>query len=107
MTRSEQLAVLGLAVLGGLVLFLYNTQEDQDADADDRARAQGAVEGVTWKAAYPPGHEHLALPWEIGRTLWGPHPLYCDRYGPGKFRDPLIALGWSDWIADPPSEATI
>ena len=101
MTRNEQLAVAGLGVLA-VAVFLLRTRGD-----DGPVPVQGAVEGVTWKAGYPVGHEHLALPWEIGATLWGPHPLYCDQYGPGKFRDPLIAAGWSGWIADPPSEAIL
>jgi hypothetical protein len=67
---------------------------------------QGAVDGVTWMPGYPAGHEHLAHPADIGTVLWGPHPLYCDPHGPGKYRDPMIAQGWS-WMSNPPSEATI
>jgi hypothetical protein len=100
MTRNEQLA-LGVAVIL-IAVVAWNTR-----DTVGTVPVQGAVEGVTWKAGYPVGHEHLALPWEIGSVIWGPHPIYCDRYGPGKYRDPLIAAGWSNWIADPPSEATI
>lgn len=100
MTRGE-LAAIGVA--GVTVLGILWVQSGTGAT---RAAVQGAVDGVTWKAGYPPGHEHLALPEEIGTVLWGPHPLYCDRNGPGKFRDPLIARGW-EWISDPPSEETI
>jgi hypothetical protein len=101
MTRSEWIAAGGLAAIGLAAIWW------QSGTGVTPAAVQGAVDGVTWHARYPPGHEHLALPEEIGTVLWGPHPLYCDRYGPGKYRDPLIAQGWSDWIADPPSEATI
>lgn len=69
-------------------------------------QVQGAVDGITWIPGYPAGHEHLARPEDIGSVLWGPHPLYCDPDGPGKYRDPMIAQGWG-WISDPPSEATI
>jgi hypothetical protein len=100
MTRGEWAALAGLAVVAAAVVWTSGT-------GTQAPEVQGAVEGVTWKAGYPEGHEHLALPWDIGATIWGPHPIYCDPYGPGKFRDPLIARGWDDWIADPPSEATI
>jgi hypothetical protein len=66
----------------------------------------GAVEGVRWQPGYPVGHEHLALPADIGTVLWGPHPLYCGSNRPGQYRDALIDQGWA-WISDPPSEATI
>jgi hypothetical protein len=100
MTRNEQLALGALAVLTlGAVAW-------QSGIRPRPPQVQGAVEGVTWKAGYPVGHEHLALPWDIGSVLWGPHPIYCDPDGPGKFRDPLIAQGWS-WVSDPPSESTV
>jgi hypothetical protein len=101
MTRNEQIALaVGAAAVAAYVIW-QNSQYAKGARP-----VQGAVEGVTWKAGYPVGHDHLALPWEIGATLWGPHPIYCDRDGPGKYRDPLIAQGWS-WIADNPSNETI
>ena len=102
MDRGERvgLAVALLALAAAAVLWRAGLTGGQP-------EVQGAVEGVTWKAGYPEGHEHLALPWEIGTVLWGPHPLYCDPYGPGKFRDPLIAAGWDYWVSNPPSEATI
>jgi hypothetical protein len=100
MTRNEIIALAaGAAVIG--VLWW------QSGTGATPAAVQGAVEGITWRANYPPGHEHLALPSGIGTVLWGPHPIYCDQRGPGKYRDPLIARGWADWIADPPSEETI
>ena len=99
MTRQEQLAVLGLALIGAGVVFWSMRQEDG-------MPVQGAVEGVTWRAGYPAGHEHLAKPEDIGVVIWGPHPIYTDPCGPGKFRDPLIAQGW-EWMSKPPSEATI
>jgi hypothetical protein len=101
MTRNEQLCAAGLAVALGVAVW-WNSRYTRGA-----APVQGAVEGVTWKAGYPVGHEHLALPWEIGSVIWGPHPIYCDQYGPGKYRDPLIAMGWADWIADTPQDKTI
>ena len=100
MTRNEQLAIAGLAVLAAVVVWRSGTGLEPE-------QVQGAVEGVTWKAGYPLGHEHLALPEDIGTVIWGPHPLYCKPNHPGQYRDPLIAMGWSDWISDPPSEATI
>lgn len=99
MTRDQQLilAGAGVLVLGYLALAGAGT---------DTSQTQGAVEGVTWKAGYPQGHEHLALPWDIGSVIWGPHPLYCGGNRMGKYRDPLIAQGW-EWVASPPSEETI
>jgi len=99
-TRNEQI-MLGALAVAVVTLMIWS-----GADAEATTAVQGAVEGVTWKAGYPSGHEHLAKPWEIGTVLWGPHPLYTDQYGPGKYRDPLIEQGWA-WISDPPSEATI
>jgi hypothetical protein len=99
MTRNQLLAVLALAVLAGVLVWQGGTESD-------RSEVQGAVEGVTWKAGYPAGHEHLALPWDIGTVIWGPHPLYCGNNRMGQYRDPLIAQGW-EWMASPPSEATI
>ncbi len=99
MTRGEQLALIGLAAVAAVVVW-------QGGTGPDRSEVQGAVEGVTWKAGYPEGHEHLALPWDIGTVIWGPHPLYCGRNRMGQYRDPLIAQGWG-WVSDPPSEATI
>lgn len=100
MTARERL-LLGLLLLAGAAVVIW-----QSGTKGNVPETLGAVDGVTWKAGYPEGHEHLALPWEIGTVLWGPHPIYCDPRGPGKYRDPLIAQGWG-WIADPPSEATI
>jgi hypothetical protein len=100
MTRQETMIIvtLGAVALGLAIL---------TGRADVPPPVQGAVEGVTWRPGYPAGHEHLAHPADIGTVLWGPHPIYCDPAGPGKYRDPLIARGWADWISDPPSEATI
>ena len=100
MTRQEQIAVGALVVLAAAVAAAMVIKREGPAPV------QGAVEGVTWPGGYPPGHEHLALPADIGSVIWGPHPIYCDPDGPGKFRDPLIARGW-EWISRPPSEATI
>lgn len=100
MTGQEK-AVIGVLVAVAAAIVVW-----QGGPAGNVPEVQGAVDGVTWKAGYPEGHEHLALPWDIGSVIWGPHPLYCDPHGPGKYRDPLIAQGWG-WIADPPSEATI
>jgi hypothetical protein len=100
MTRNEMIGLGALAAAAVAVMYWAG------GAGEGIANVQGAVEGVTWKAGYPSGHEHLAKPWEIGTVLWGPHPLYCDQYGPGKYRDPLIEQGWA-WISDPPSEATI
>lgn len=100
MTARERV-LLGLMLLVGAAVVIW-----QSGTEGSVPETLGAVDGVTWKAGYPEGHEHLALPWEIGSVLWGPHPIYCDPRGPGKYRDPLIARGWA-WIADPPSEATI
>jgi len=102
MTLQEKI-VLGALVLAGAGLVIWQGSQGTEGGG----AVQGAVEGVTWKAGYPQGHEHLALPWDIGTVIWGPHPLYCDPYGPGRFRDPLIAEGWSDWIANNPSDETI
>ena len=99
MTRNEQLAVVGLAVLAAIVAVQAGIKPRDPA-------VQGAVEGVTWRAGYPEGHEHLALPWDIGTVIWGPHPLYCGGNHMGQYRDPLIAQGW-EWMSNPPSEATI
>jgi hypothetical protein len=99
-TRNEQLALVGAALVVGVLLW-------QGGIKSHEPEVMGAVEGVTWKAGYPEGHEHLALPWDIGSVAWGPHPLYCGPNHPGQYRDRLIAEGWSDWISDPPSEATI
>ena len=99
MTRQEQIAVGALAVVAAGVVFWNQRREDT-------MPVQGAVEGITWRAGYPAGHEHLAKPEDIGTVIWGPHPIYCDPDGPGKFRDPLIAAGW-EWMSKPPSEATI
>jgi hypothetical protein len=101
MTRADQIAAAALGAAALAVIWLNSRY------TDGAAPVQGAVEGVTWKAGYPVGHDHLALPWEIGATLWGPHPIYCDPYGPGKYRDPLIAQGWTYWMADPPQDKTI
>lgn len=100
MTRNEQLAI------GGGVLVLVLAYLWASGSGSSAPEVQGAVEGVTWKAGYPEGHEHLALPWEIGSVIWGPHPIYCDPRGPGKYRDPLIEQGWG-WMSSPPSEETI
>jgi hypothetical protein len=101
-SREERLAILAALLVAGIALVVW-----QSGTASQAPETLGAVEGVTWKAAYPPGHEHLALPWDIGSVIWGPHPLYCGTNHPGQYRDALIDRGWADWIADPPSEATI
>jgi len=100
--NARDKALLGLLLAVGAAVVVW--QSGRRGNVPETAL--GAVDGVTWKAGYPEGHEHLALPWEIGTVLWGPHPLYCDPHGPGQYRDRLIAQGWG-WIADPPSEATI
>jgi hypothetical protein len=101
--NTKEWAVLAAVVAAAAAGIVWQAYRDPGAAGP----VQGAVEGITWKAGYPQGHEHLALPWDIGSVIWGPHPIYCDPYGPGKYRDPLIAAGWADWIANPPSEATI
>jgi hypothetical protein len=101
MTRQEQLAIAAMAAVAVGLILVYS-----GSGTAALSETQGAVDGVVWHWGYPQGHEHLAQPWEIGETLWGPHPLYCDPRGPGKYRDPLIARGW-EWISDPPSEATL
>lgn len=101
MTDSEKLVLLAL----GLVLFVVLGVSTGQAQAGAR-NIQGAIEGVTWDPQNPVGHEHLALPSDIGSVLWGPHPIYCDPKGPGKYRDQLIARGW-EWMSQPPSEDTI
>lgn len=100
MTRAEQVA-LGVLLAVGAAAVVW-----QGGIKGHAPEVQGAVEGVTWKAGYPEGHEHLALPWDIGTVIWGPHPLYCGHNRMGQYRDPLIAQGW-EWMSDPPSEATI
>ena len=100
MTRQEQVAVAALALIAAGVVF-WNVRRE------DTMPVQGAVEGIAWRAGYPVGHEHLAKPEDIGTVIWGPHPIYCDPDGPGKYRDPLISAGWDNWISNPPSEATI
>ena len=100
MTRDQMLALGGAAAI--VLVLAWQAQT-----ADKLAPVQGAVEGVTWKAGYPAGHEHLALPWDIGTVIWGPHPLYCGGNRMGQYRDPLIADGWATWIASNPEDATI
>ena len=99
-TREKAAAGLLLALAAAAVVW----QSGRRGNVPETV--QGAVDGVVWASGYPEGNEHLARPQDIGTVLWGPHPIYCDPHGPGKYRDPLIAQGWG-WIADPPSEATI
>lgn len=99
----QEIAALAALLAAATALVIWQARAGRDGPGP----VQGAAEGVTWKPGYPDGHEHLALPADIGTVLWGPHPVYTDPYGPGKYRDPLIAAGWANWIADPPSEAVI
>lgn len=101
MTRRDLIAG-GAMLIIVTALAIWSGTGPRDLAGD----VQGAVDGVGWKPGYPAGHEHLARAEDIGTVLWGPHPLYCDPDGPGRFRDPMIAQGWA-WIAAPPSEAVI
>lgn len=100
LTREEA-AVAVIAGAAAVALLIWSGMA-----AEGAYRVQGAVEGVPRSMAYPPGHQHLATPDEIGTVLWGPHPVYCQQNGPGTYRDALIARGW-EFLADPPGEKTI
>lgn len=102
LSRSEQ--VLLAAVVAAVILLVVIIPGTRGSAVPE---VLGSVEGIAWNPEYPAGHQHLARPADIGSVLWGPHPIYCDPDGPGKYRDPLIARGWADWISNPPSEDTI
>jgi hypothetical protein len=100
LTRQEAaVAVAAAVILLGVLVW-------QGGALRAAYRVQGAVDGVKRTPGYPPGHAHLAHPDDIGGVLWGPHPVYCDQDGPGKYRDRLIERGW-EFMSDPPGEATI
>ena len=100
MSREDKitLAVAGAAIV--LVLVMSGMA------AEGAYHVQGAVEGVPQHQGYPPGHQHLATPDQIGDVLWGPHPVYTGPHAPGTYRDALIARGWQ-FLSDPPQDAII